>query len=310
MKISDMRTNVRRASGAAWVGVLAFAVLLVAGPLRGQDVKLWPDGAPGAKGTAKADIPTMKIFPAPKGDSGPVPAVLLIPGGGYKHISGYGQYWSFFQTRPVRFFAMRYRLPTDGYRHPAPLQDAGRAVRTIRAGAKQWNIDPNRVVVIAFSSGGHVASTLATHFTPGDPKAKDAVERFSSRPDCMVLFCPVISMTNHPHRPSVVRLLGPNPSKALLNDLSNELQVTAKTPPTMLAHAKDDTLVPPENSIMYHEALKKAGVATELHLYPTGGHGVTNDNNPWKRDLEAWLVKCKILPSAAAGKTASKTDGR
>ncbi len=305
MTMLDNKTNVRRGSIAAWAGIMAFAMFVTAAPLRGQDVKLWPDGAPGAKGAAKTDIPTMKVFSASKGVKGPAPAVLLIPGGGYKHISGYGQYWSFFKTRPVRFFSMKYRLPADGYRHPAPLQDASRAVRTIRARAKEWNIDPNRVVVVAFSSGGHVASTLATHFTLGDPKANDSVERFSSRPDCMALFCPVISMTDHPHRPSVVRVLGPNPSADLLKDLSNELQVTAETPPTMLAHAKDDGLVPPENSIRYHEALKKAGVATELHLYAEGGHGVTKDTNPWRRDLEAWLVKCKILPkSPIAGKNA------
>jgi len=303
MTTHDKKTNVRRGSVAAWAGVLAFTMLISAGPLRGEDIKLWADGAPGAKGTAKTDIPTLKVFPAPKDVSGPVPAVLLIPGGGYKHISGYGQYWNFFQARPVRFFSMKYRLPTDGYRHPGPLQDASRAMRTIRARAKEWNIDPNRLVVIAFSSGGHVASTLATHFTPGDPKAKDPIERFSSRPDCMALFCPVISMTDHPHRPSVVRLLGPDPGEKLLKDLSNELQVTAKTPPTMLVHAKDDRLVPPENSIRYHAALKKAGVETELHLYAEGGHGVTRDTNPWKQDLEAWLVKCKILPKSATGKS-------
>lgn len=303
MSILANRSNLRCGPIAVFVCAFIIATAIPAGPLRGENIQLWADGAPGAKGTAKTDIPTMKVFPAPKDVSGPVPAVLLIPGGGYKHISGYGQYWSFFQTRPVRFFSMKYRLPTDGYRHPGPLQDASRAMRTIRARAKEWNIDPNRVTVIAFSSGGHVASTLATHFTLGDPKAKDPIERFSSRPDCMALFCPVISMTDHPHRASVVRLLGPDPSEKLLKDLSNELQVTAKTPPTMLAHAKDDGLVPPENSIRYHEALKKAGVETELQLYPSGGHGVTNDNNPWKQDLEAWLVRCKILPRPATGKS-------
>ena len=245
MTICRVNRNGFCGRSAAWMWAVApaFALLAAAAPARGQDITLWPDGAPGAKGAAKADMPTMMVFPAPKDVSGPVPAVLLIPGGGYKHISGYSQYWSLFQTKPVRFFSMRYRLPTDGYTHPAPLQDASRAMRTIRAKAKEWNIDPNRIVVIAFSSGGHVASTLATHFTSGEPNAKDV------------------------------------------------------------------TLVPPENSILFHEALKKAGVMTELHIYPTGGHGVTNDGNPWKRDLEAWLVKCGVLPKpvrAAAGTPADK----
>lgn len=282
------------AFGAAVFG--AAALVLLAGPGFAQVLPLWPDGVPDANGSAKADTPTIQLFEPPKA-AFPLPAVLLIPGGGYKHISGYGQYWGFFKGRPVRFFTMRYRLPTDGYRHPAPLTDAARAVRTIRANARKWNVDPNRVVVVAFSSGGHVATTLATHFTPSDPNSPDPVERQSSRPDCMALFCPVVSMIDHPHRPSVVRLLGPKPSRELLENLSNERQVTARTPPTMLAHAKDDRLVPPENSVRFHEALRKAGVATELHLYESGGHGVTKETNPWRRDLAAWLVGQGILPN-------------
>ena len=267
-----------------------------------EDVVLWPKGAPGAVGEEKNDIPTMKVFPAPDGARGVVPAVLLIPGGGYKHISGYGQYWNFFKDKQVRFFSMRYRLPVHGYRHPAPLQDAGRAVATLRANAEKWGIDPSRIMVVAFSSGGHVASTLATHYRPDDPEADDPIERFSTRPDAMALFCPVISMKSHPHRPSVVRLLGPDPKEELLDDLSNELQVNKDTPPTFLAHAKDDGLVLPQNSTMFHEALKKAGVKTELKIYPSGGHGVTNDSNPWRDDLQKWLENTGFLPAAPVKK--------
>ena len=275
-----------------------FSVLIalaLAGWSRSEDLQLWPDGAPGATGEEKTDIPTLKVFPPPADSKAAIPAVLLIPGGGYKHISGYGQYWEFFKDKRVRFFSMKYRLPVHGYRHPAPLQDAGRAVSTIRANAEKWGIDPNRVLVVAFSSGGHVATTLATHFENGDPKAEDHVSRFGNRPDAMALFCPVVSMKSHPHRPSVVRLLGPEPTEDLLDDLSNELQVTEKTPPTFLAHAKDDKLVLPQNSMMFHDALKKAGVKTELKIYPSGGHGVTNDSNPWKADLQKWLVDIGFL---------------
>lgn len=270
-----------------WIGV---------GLASGQNLNLWPDGTPGANGSAITDIPTLTLYPAPKDVTEPVPAVLLIPGGGYKHISGDPGVRAALQNKPVRFFSMTYRLPSNGHLHPAPLQDATRAVQTIRARAKEWNIDPQRLVVVAFSSGGHVATTLATQFTEGDPKAADPIERQSSRPDCMVLFCPVVSMLDHPHGPSVARLLGPNPGEELLNKLSNERQVTSKTTPTMLGHAKDDTLVPPENSMLYHEALNKAGVQSQLHLYESGGHGVMNATNPWKQDMEAWLVKCGILP--------------
>ena len=280
--------------------VVALAVFVAAGPGYGQNVKLWPDGAPGARGTDNNDTPTLKVFPLPKDAKGRVPAVLLIPGGGYKHISGYGTFWGFFQTRPVRFFSMRYRLPVHGYRHPAPLQDAKRAVRTIRANAKKWNIDPECVLVVAFSSGGHVATTLATHFDMGKADARDPVERISCRPDYMALFCPVVSMKSHPHRPSVHRLLGPDPDAELIDELSNELQVTAKTPPTFLAHAKDDTLVPLENSTQYHEALKRAGVATTLKIYREGGHGVTKKPNPWKAHLGDWMSESGILPEGVA----------
>jgi len=282
------------------VCVVALAVSVAAGPVHGQEVKLWPEGAPGAKGTDKNDTPTLQIFPPLKDAEGPFPAVLLIPGGGYKHISGYGTFWNFFQTRPVQFFSLKYRLPVHGYRHPAPLEDAKRAVRTIRANAKKWNIDPDRVLVVAFSSGGHVATTLATHYDLGQADAKDPVERMSCRPDYMALFCPVVSMKSHPHRPSVDRLLGEDPDAKLVDELSNELQVTAKTPPTFLGHAKDDTLVPPENSIQYHEALKKAGVATTLKIYRQGGHGVAKKPNPWKANLGDWMSESGILPEGLA----------
>ena len=292
----NKRMKMQRRVSLACAAVILVCSPMLAGSAAGQVVPLWPDGAPGAKGTAAADIPTLQVFPAPKDVSGPVPAVLLIPGGGYKHISGDPGVWATLRNKPVRFFSMKYRLPADGYRHPAPLHDAARAVRTLRAMAKEWNIDGSRVVVVAFSSGGHVATTLATHYTTGDPKAADPVERFSSRPDCMVLFCPVVSMIEHPHGPSVARLLGPDPGQGLLKELSNELQVTKETTPAMLGHAKDDKLVPPENSMLYHEALKKAGVPTELHLYESGGHGVMNETNPWKQDMEAWLIQRGILP--------------
>jgi acetyl esterase/lipase len=276
------------------------ALLAAAGLLRSEEVALWPDGAPGAQGTGANDTASLRVFPPPVDAPDPVPAVLLIPGGGYKHLSGYGQYRDFFATRPVRFFALKYRLPVHGYRHPAPLQDARRAVATLRANAAKWHLDPSRILVVGFSSGGHVASTLATHFEAGDSDAKDPLGRFNSRPDLVALFCPVVSMKNHPHRPSVARLLGPDPSPGLIDQLSNELQVTAETPPTFLAHAKDDQLVPPENSILFHEALKKAGVATELRLYRQGGHGVTSAGNPWRADLGDWLSTRGFLPEGSA----------
>lgn len=280
--------------------VVMWTVFVAGEAVWGEDLLLWPHGAPGAQGTQENDTPTLKVFAPPEDVDGPMPAVLLIPGGGYKHISGYGTFRTFFQTRPVRFFSMKYRLPVHGYRHPAPLQDARRAVATIRANAETWHVDPHRVLVVAFSSGGHVATTLATHYDPGRPDATDPVDRFSSRPDYMALFCPVVSMKDHAHRPSVARLLGPEPAPKLVDDLSSELQVTANTPPTFLAHAKDDGLVPPENSVLYHEALTREGVATTLKLYGSGGHDVTKKPNPWKADLGDWMSEIGILPEGVA----------
>jgi len=294
----------RQAAGMHGLEMMGFigmiALLVTVAPGRSEEIPLWEKGAPGAKGTDKNDTPTLKIFPVPKGAVDPVPAVLLIPGGGYKHLSGYGDYLKFFSSRPVRFFALKYRLPVHGYRHPAPMQDARRAVATLRANAEKWNLDPTRILVVGFSSGGHLASTLATHYEPGDPKAEDPIDRFSSRPDLMALFCPVISMKEHAHKPSVNRLLGLEPSKELIDQLSNELQVNTQTPPTFLAHAIDDGLVPPENSILFHEALKRAGVATVLHTYPQGGHNVIAKPNPWRAHLGDWLEVSGFLPGGSA----------
>gem|GEM_PF-584848 len=265
-----------------------------------QEVTLWPNGAPGAKGTGNNDIPILTIFPASWGTNGPAPAVLFISAADDQNASTCETFREFFQTRPVKFFSLKYRLPSHGYRHPAPLQDAQRAVRTIRANAKKWNIDPARLLVVAFSSGGHVATTLATHCDPGNTDAKDPVERFSCRPDFMALFSPLVSMKNHQNLPSMASLLGADPDAKLIDELSSELHVTSNTPPTFLAYAQDDTLVPPENSIQYHEALKKAGVPVKLEVCRKGSHDVMKKPNPWKAQLGDWMSERGILPEGVA----------
>jgi len=283
--------------------LLALLVLSGATPARPaspRDVKLWPGGAPGAKGTGNNDTPTLTIFPPPWDTNGPAPAVLLIPGADDKNSSTCETFRKFFQTRPVQFFSLKYRLPANGCRHPAPLQDAQRAVRTIRANATKWNIDPKRLLVVAFSSGGHVATTLATHSDPGSAGAKDPVEQFSCRPDYMALFSPLVSVKNNPNLPFAASLLGPDPDAKLIDELSGELHVTSNTPPTFLAYAQDDTLVPPSNSIQYHDALKKAGVAAKLEVYRKGGHDVMKKPNPWKAQLGDWMSENGILPEGVA----------
>jgi acetyl esterase/lipase len=177
------------------------------------------------------------------------------------------------------------------------LNDAARAVRTVRARAGEWNIDPQRIGIMGSSAGGHLASTLLTHFKEGDAAAADPVERVSSRPDLGILCYPVISFAKFTHTGSRSNLLGTNAPDELIQLLSNELQVTAQTPPTFLWHTVEDKTVPVENSMLFAEALRKNGVPFDLHIYEKGRHGMglgTRDPNPekrhaWTRDLAFWL---------------------
>ena len=180
-----------------------------------------------------------------------------------------------FQKRGVAAFILFYRLPTDGYRHPVPLMDARRAIRLVRSRAAEWKVDPAKIAIMGFSAGGHLASTLETHFDAGSDLAKDPVDRSSSRPDFAVLVYPVITLKTPgvTHEDCKTNLLGPNPDPALVENLSNETQVTTQTPPTLLVHAEDDTVVPIENSRLMLAALQKAGVPSDLQEYPHGGHG-------------------------------------
>ena len=174
----------------------------------------------------------------------------------------------------IAAFVLKYRLGPR-YHHPAMLQDAGRAIRTVRAGAAHWGLDPHKIAIIGFSAGGHLASTAGTHFDAGKPDAEDPIERVSSRPDRMILVYPVIALaTPYGHAGSLRNLLGDNPSQELVESLSNERQVTKETPPTFLAHTNADKGVPAENSLLFALALRKAGVPVELHLFERGQHGL------------------------------------
>ncbi len=182
-----------------------------------------------------------------------------------------------------------------GYGHPIPMQDAQRAVQTLRARAKELNIDPQRIGAIGFSAGGHLCSTISTHFAHGDPSSEDPVARVSSRPDFSILCYPVIVFDqNVTHKGSQRNLLGENPDPALIELLSNERQVTEKTPPTFLFHTVEDTAVPVENSVQYFAACKKHGVSAELHVFPQGRHGLglardTPGASQWPELCERWL---------------------
>ncbi|HMB29168.1 MAG TPA: alpha/beta hydrolase [Blastocatellia bacterium] len=264
-------------------------------PNQPAPIPLWANGAPGAKGDAPDDIPSVQLY-QPPADKASGAAIVVCPGGGYAHLAPHEGHdiavW--LNGIGVTAVVLKYRLGPK-YQHPAMMQDALRAIRFTRSKAAEWKIDPNRVGVMGFSAGGHLASTAATQFNVGDPNASDPVEKLSSRPDLLVLGYPVITMTDpFAHKGSRQNLLGENPPGQLINLMSNEKQVTDQTPPTFIFHTGDDPVVPVENSLMFALALRKKKVLYELHVYEHGRHGVglASDDpvlKTWPRLLENWL---------------------
>jgi acetyl esterase/lipase len=246
-------------------------------PPEGAKVEmLWPADTPGIKDAKEQDKPTLMICPAAK-DKANGAAVVICPGGGYGGLAmdheGY-QVANWLNSLGVAGFIVKYRHRGNGVGHPAPLDDAQRAIATVRSRAGEWDVDPNRIGILGFSAGGHLASTAGTHFHKGKPDAADPVQRVSCRPDFMILVYPVISFTEpYTHRGSMQNLLGKDPDPNLVEDLSNERRVTSETPPTFLIHSNGDKGVPAENSIAFALALRKAKVPVELHLYEKGNHG-------------------------------------
>jgi len=275
----------------------------------GEPMVLWPEGAPGAVGNEPADIPTLTPYlPPPEKATGA--AVVVCPGGGYGHLAHHeGQpVAEWLNSIGVAGFVLKYRI-APRYKHPSPLQDALRAIRTVRAKAADWGIDPDRIGIMGFSAGGHLASTVGTHYGSGDPKAKDPIERVSSRPNFMILVYPVITMGGETHRGSRRNLLGPKPDPKLVELLSNEKQVTKDTPPTFLVHTVNDRVVPCENSLLFAAALRRAGVPYELHLFERGPHGFGlgkgyPELSAWPELCAAWLrmhgfAERRVKPPAA-----------
>jgi len=246
-------------------------------PATGTTISLWPGGAPGSLGDDPAlDVPTLTLFFAsPEKATGA--AVVICPGGGYGALAvdhEGKQVAEWLNQSGIAAFILKYRLGPR-YHHPVMLQDAGRAIRTVRARAGEWHLDPDRVAILGFSAGGHLASTAGTHFDAGQPEHEDPIERVSSRPSRMILVYPVISLnTPYLHMGSRRNLLGESPPDELVGSLSNETQVTPLTPPTFLVHTNEDTSVPPENSILFALGLRKAKVPLELHIFEKGRHGL------------------------------------
>ena len=261
-------------------------------------IALWPQGAPGALGNTSTDIPTITPFlPEPGKATGA--ALVICPGGGYGGLAeheGEG-YARFFNVHGITAFVLAYRLGSHGYHYPAMFLDVTRALRYVRAHAADWGVDPHRIGVVGSSAGGHLASTLLTHFDSGKPGDPDPIERESSRPDLGILCYPVITMGPDTHEGSKANLFGPSPAPGLVTLLSNELQVTSATPPCFLFHTWEDNAVKVENSLMFASALRAHGVPFDLHIYQHGGHGMglggpwdqPEKLHPWAHDCIYWL---------------------
>ncbi len=266
-----------------------------------------PVGAPGDTATEAADAFVTVHLPEGVPEGAATPAVVICPGGGYGGLvtgpEGHG-IAAWLNAHGIAGIVLEYRLPKG--RAFVPLADAGRALRTVRAKAKEWRIDPAKVGIIGFSAGGHLASTAATHFDAGDAKSADPVARESSRPDFAILVYPVVVMGEGTHSGSKENLLGKDPPAELVTLFSNEKQVSERTPPTYLAHAIDDGPVPISNSRAFHEACKAKGVKSELLELPSGGHGLDGYKGPnwdaWQRGSLEWLAGLGLVPQAAAGR--------
>lgn len=259
---------------------------------------LWSDCAPGALGTSATDIPTLTPYlPAPGTANGA--SVVICPGGGYVNLAAHeGEgYALWFAAQGITAFVLKYRLGSSGYRAPIMLWDAARAVRTVRAWATEWRLDPTRIAIIGSSAGGHLASTLLTQHDPGNPTATDPIDRVSSRPDLGILCYPVITMGEKTHAGSRQALLGTNPPQEQLDLYSGEKQVTSDTPPCFIFHTWEDGAVDVANAIAFAGALQTAGVPFDFHVYTYGHHGIGLGKHhsdaaalhPWSQACRYWL---------------------
>ncbi|MES2893348.1 MAG: alpha/beta hydrolase [Bacteroidota bacterium] len=296
-------------------GLLASFMLLISSLQAQEFIPLWPPGQmPNTKGLKMKDsvvndrliqvvTPGMYAF-LPSKDDNSGAAVLIFPGGGYHHLTydlGGFQLAKWFNTMGVSAFVVTYRLPTSPdlqERSLAPLQDAQRAMRIIRANAAKWKIDPKKIGVQGSSAGGHLAAMMGT-ISKDVSAIKDSLDTISYAADFMVLVSPVISMGTHAHKGSRANLLGDKPPQELIDQYSLELQVTSATPPCFIVDAFNDATVPPINSLLFYQALLTKNISTSFHVFPQGGHNIGLNNNPgsteqWKSLCDAWLKEIKM----------------
>ncbi len=271
-------------------------------------LRLWPDTAPEATANEPSDIPVIHLYRVESTE--PTAGVVIFPGGGYGNLAmdhEGEQFAAWFNKMGMTAAICVYRHRGNGgnggkgYGHPAPMLDAQRAIRTLKANASRWNLKADKIGIIGFSAGGHLASTVSTRHDGGDPNSEDPVEQVTCRPDFAILAYPVISLgTQFAHGGSRRNLLGDTPDPELLASLTNETQVNASTPPTFLFHTLEDTAVPVENSIQYYLALRAAKVPAEMHLFERGRHGVGLGKDlqgvqKWPELCKAWLRLHEII---------------
>ena len=263
-------------------------------------IRLWPGDAPQAKGAGCDDIPTLSVLrPQPGHENGS--AVVVLPGGAYTHLAAIlegREVADWFTARGFTAFVLRYRLGKK-YLLPVPLIDARRAVQLVRTRARDYHIATDRIAIIGFSAGGHLAALSATQFVPGNPEADDPIDRVSSKPDFLILGYPWIGAispnTAHLTYCKLMDLLDtPGRCEEMQKAYSPDLFVTKDTPPTFIYHTTDDQTVPVEQALSFYEALLKAGASGEIHIFAHGSHGsgLGSGNaslDQWPNLLESWL---------------------
>lgn len=283
------------------LSVLAATAALSAEP---ETQLLWPSGAPGAVGNEKADRPTLTIYRSPA-DKRTGTAIVICPGGGYAYLaSSYEGHdvAAWFNSLGVTAAVLEYRVGPR-YRHPAPLEDARRAVRILRARAEEIGVAPDRIGLMGFSAGGHLAALAATRPLPPDENSADVVEKQASAINFLVLAYPVVSMREFAHAGSKDKLVGTQADSKVITEVSPEIHVNANTPPTFLFHTDADTAVAAENSVLFYGALRKARVPAELHIFESGPHGVglafkDPSLSAWPTLLANWLRSRHLLDPA------------
>lgn len=271
------------------------SLLLAASLMNAQTNPIIPLGGPGTAEASRPVKPYLELF-EPESTLKTGAAMVICPGGSYAKLAEHegAHYARWLNEVGITCFVLHYRLGSEGFRHPAMLQDGLSAIRTVRARAQEWGVDPGRIGIMGSSAGGHLAAMVLTHFDEGDPAASDPLARVSSRPDLGVLCYPVITMRpEYTHRGSQLNLLGSNPPPELVEFTSAELHVSSNTPPCFIWHTWQDTGVSPMNSLMFAEALHRARVPFELHVFERGPHGIGLGTRTWEpARRHPWTARC------------------